>query len=55
MELLHRSKAKGNLYRIGSTGAGNVNRIVVNKNTGEIYYSWTHYGDLGDPAFVKIR
>ena len=31
------------------------NRVVVNTETGEMYYSWTHYGDTGHPAFVKIR
>jgi guanyl-specific ribonuclease Sa len=30
-------------------------RIVVNVNTGEVYYTWTHYGDSGKPAFVRVR
>ena len=30
-------------------------RIVKNVNTGELYYTWTHYGDAGNPAFVRIR
>jgi len=45
-------------YRVessaGMRGAGE-NRIVVNHQTGEMYYTWTHYGDSGRPAFVKIR
>ena len=45
-------------YRVappaGTAGAG-PNRIVVNSQTGEIYYTWTHYGDTGPPAFVQIR
>lgn len=45
-------------YRVappaGTTGAG-PNRIVVNCQTGEVYYTWTHYGDSGLPAFVRIR
>lgn len=45
-------------YRVapspGTTGAG-ANRIVVNKHTGEMYYTWTHYGDNEGPAFVKVR
>jgi ribonuclease len=45
-------------YRVsppaGVTGAGPY-RVVVNKETGEMYYTWTHYGDSGNPAFVQIR
>ncbi|WP_408733303.1 ribonuclease domain-containing protein [Burkholderia cepacia] len=45
-------------YRVapspGTTGAG-ANRIVANSQTGEMYYTWTHYGDAGNPAFVQIR
>lgn len=45
-------------YRVapsaGTTGAG-TNRIVVNSQTGEVYYTWTHYGDTSKPAFVQIR
>jgi hypothetical protein len=45
-------------YRVapppGVSGAG-PNRIVVNSQTGEAYYTWTHYGDTGAPAFVQIR
>ena len=45
-------------YRVapsaGQAGAG-TNRIVVNSQTGEVYYTWTHYGDSGTPAFVKVR
>ncbi|WP_185734619.1 RHS repeat-associated core domain-containing protein, partial [Burkholderia sp. Bp9031] len=45
-------------YRVapspGTTGAG-TNRIVMNNQTGEMYYTWTHYGDTGNPAFVQIR
>jgi RHS repeat-associated protein len=47
-------------YRVapppGTSGAG-ANRIVVNSQSGEVYYTWTHYGDNGrqTPAFVQIR
>jgi hypothetical protein len=45
-------------YRVapsaGTTGAG-TNRIVVNSQTGEVYYTWTHYGDTAKPAFVQVR
>jgi guanyl-specific ribonuclease Sa len=45
-------------YRVapasGVSGAG-TNRVVVNSQTGEMYYTWTHYGDTAAPAFVKIR
>jgi guanyl-specific ribonuclease Sa len=45
-------------YRVapttGSSSAG-TQRIVVNSQTGEVYYTWTHYGDSGSPAFVRIR
>jgi hypothetical protein len=45
-------------YRVappaGTSGAGPL-RVVVNKRTGETYYTWTHYGDTGAPAFVQIR
>jgi len=45
-------------YRVsppeGTNGAG-VRRIVVNQETVETYYTWTHYGQAGDPAFVQIR
>ncbi|MCW6111078.1 ribonuclease domain-containing protein [Clostridium sporogenes] len=38
----------------GTKNAG-VRRIVGNIETGELYYTWTHYEDTGKPAFVKIR
>lgn len=45
-------------YRVapppGTPGAGPL-RVVVNSQTGETYYTWTHYGDTGNPAFVRIR
>jgi RHS repeat-associated protein len=45
-------------YRVepppGTSTAGE-RRIVVNTETGEAYYTWTHYGDTGLPAFVQIR
>lgn len=45
-------------YRVapgaGETGAG-TRRVVVNTETGEVYYTWTHYGDTGTPAFIRIR
>ncbi|MEV0990805.1 polymorphic toxin-type HINT domain-containing protein [Streptomyces sp. NPDC049949] len=45
-------------YRVapppGTSGAGPL-RVVRNQFTGETYYTWTHYGDSGRPAFVRIR
>jgi YD repeat-containing protein len=45
-------------YRVlppqGTSGAG-ARRIVANPGTGEVYYTWTHYGDAGAPPFVRIR
>ncbi|MCX7748962.1 MAG: ribonuclease [Clostridia bacterium] len=45
-------------YRVapapGTSGAG-PRRIVTNTAGDEVYYTWTHYGDSGDPAFVRIR
>jgi len=45
-------------YRVappsGTTGAGEL-RVVANQQTGETYYTWTHYGGSGNPAFVRIR
>ncbi|KVX47422.1 ribonuclease domain-containing protein [Burkholderia cepacia] len=38
----------------GTTGDG-ANHIVVNDQTGEMCYTWTHYGDTENPAFVQIR
>ncbi|WP_394830148.1 HINT domain-containing protein [Pendulispora rubella] len=44
-------------YRVnpgpGDNSAGG-RRIVIDTKTGDVYYSRTHYGDHGDPAFVKI-
>ncbi|MED4970508.1 pre-toxin TG domain-containing protein [Parageobacillus toebii] len=51
---------KGNYveYRVepppGTNNAG-TRRVVRNVDTGEMYYTWTHYGDTGAPAFVRIR
>ncbi|WP_242984737.1 ribonuclease domain-containing protein [Clostridium taeniosporum] len=39
---------------LGITNAG-PRRIVKNIDTGEVYYTWTHYEDAGEPAFVRIR
>jgi hypothetical protein len=45
-------------YRVapppGVSGAG-TRRVVVDSRTGAVFYSWTHYGDTGRPAFVRIR
>jgi guanyl-specific ribonuclease Sa len=45
-------------YRVqpppGVKGAGPL-RVVVNEETGSMYYTWTHYGDNGYPPFVRIR
>lgn len=38
----------------GTNGAG-ARRVVLNSESGEIYYTWTHYGDAASPAFVQIR
>jgi hypothetical protein len=35
-------------------GAGPL-RVVVDSVSEAIYYTWTHYGQAGDPAFVRIR
>ncbi|MGW4812778.1 RHS repeat-associated core domain-containing protein, partial [Kitasatospora cineracea] len=43
-------------YRVGHSGSGaGPLRIVQHSGTGETYYTWTHYGDSGHPAFVRIR
>ncbi len=31
------------------------NRRLVKSSKGKVYYTWTHYGDNGKPAFVRIR
>ncbi|MEY2268800.1 MULTISPECIES: polymorphic toxin-type HINT domain-containing protein [Streptomyces] len=45
-------------YRVappaGTSGPGPL-RVVRNQFTGETYYTWTHYGDSGKPAFVRVR
>ncbi len=45
-------------YRVapkpGTVGAG-ARRVVVDCQTGEMYYTWTHYGQSGAPPFVRIR
>jgi hypothetical protein len=45
-------------YRVappaGTSSAG-VRRIVKDVSTGRLYYTWTHYGDTGHPAFVRLR
>ncbi|MGC5033947.1 ribonuclease domain-containing protein [Micromonospora sp. DT229] len=45
-------------YRVapppGTSGAGPL-RVVRNSDTGATYYTWTHYGDSGSPAFVRVR
>ncbi|MBI1372973.1 MAG: ribonuclease [Phycisphaera sp.] len=45
-------------YRVAppaGTAGGGVRRIVVDNQTGEVYYTWTHYGTAGNPPFVTIR
>ncbi|MBR4336569.1 MAG: hypothetical protein IKP74_08970 [Clostridia bacterium] len=29
-------------------------RLVYSADCAEVFYTWTHYGDRGDPAFVKV-
>ena len=29
-------------------------RLVYSADCSEVFYTWTHYGDRGDPAFVKV-
>jgi RHS repeat-associated protein len=45
-------------YRVtpppGTSGPG-ATRVVVNSQTGATYYTWTHYGQSGDPAFMQVR
>lgn len=38
----------------GITNRG-TRRIVVSDTDRSVYYTWTHYGDTGPPAFVRIR
>jgi guanyl-specific ribonuclease Sa len=38
----------------GATNSG-LKRVVVSDADGSAYYTWTHYGDQGEPAFVQIR
>jgi guanyl-specific ribonuclease Sa len=38
----------------GTNRAGE-RRIVVNVETNEMYYTWTHYGDTGSPSFLRVR
>ncbi len=38
----------------GFAGAG-ARRIVVDNASGNIFYTWTHYGQSGDPGFLLIR
>ena len=37
-----------------STYHGN-RRLVIDSKNERVYYSWTHYGDNGDPPFVLLR
>jgi guanyl-specific ribonuclease Sa len=39
---------------VGNKGAG-ARRVVKNVDTGDLFYTWTHYGDSGDPAFLRIK
>jgi RHS repeat-associated protein len=45
-------------YRVapppGTIGAG-LRRIVMDPASGDTYYTWTHYGQIGWPPFVQIR
>ena len=45
-------------YRVasppGTAGVGPL-RVVYDPDSGATYYTWTHYGDAGEPAFVRIR
>ena len=44
-------------YRVATPGVNSAGklRMVVNKATGEMYYTWSHYGDAGPVPFVKVR
>ncbi|MFE9570296.1 polymorphic toxin-type HINT domain-containing protein [Streptomyces sp. NPDC006692] len=44
-------------YRVIPSGQSNAGtlRVVRNSITKELYYTWTHYGDTGSPAFVRVR
>jgi RHS repeat-associated protein len=45
-------------YRVApppGTSTAGLRRIVLNNATGEMYYTWTHYGTVGSPPFVQIR
>ncbi|MEP7220893.1 MAG: RHS repeat-associated core domain-containing protein, partial [Bacteroidota bacterium] len=42
-------------YRVApGSGSGNVRRIVTGPD-GAMYYTWTHYGDTGNPPFIRIK
>jgi hypothetical protein len=38
----------------GGVGGFGSRRIVIHNRTNAIYYSWTHYGENGSPAFVLL-
>jgi RHS repeat-associated protein len=38
----------------GQSGAG-ARRLVYDRASGRLYYTWTHYGQAGDPAFLRVR
>jgi RHS repeat-associated protein len=44
-------------YRVAPTSgrAAGTLRVVVDRQTGEMFFTWTHYGDTGSPPFVQIR
>lgn len=46
-------------YRVApppGTVGGGLRRVVVDKGSGDMFYTWTHYGTTGEtPAFVRIR
>jgi RHS repeat-associated protein len=42
-------------YRVSSTTGKNVQRVVKSDLDNSLFYTWTHYGQAGNPAFVRIR
>ena len=39
----------------GAAGGYHGSRRLVKSSKGNVYFTWTHYGDNGKPAFVRIR
>ena len=51
----HPSKNSESRLPLEQGGGVGSRKVVVNSNAGEVFYTWTRYGDSGSPAFVRIR